>query len=179
MRIRLFTAALLGTALTLTACASDSGTDTGTGADGEATACGDVTVEDTAFAPYLDLATIPTDVDLDMQEVQIREDHFDACQLLSWLIVDGTLGADPAFGVVFFHEGELVRDTSVLAGDIAASTRVSETAVSVDYPSGDDTWTVEHAWENGRMMLSAGDVPEFTTDVLRGAHLDLLRAPGQ
>lgn len=182
MRTRLFTATLLGTALALTACAQESGTGTGTPAENpvqEAVACGDVTLEDTAFAPYLEAATIPTDGDAALTGVQVRENHFDACQPLSWLVLEGTLGNEPAAGLLFFHGGALVRGTSVLAGDIAASTRISETAVSVDYPVADDVYTVEHAWENGRMVLSEGDVPQFVTEVLHGANLDLLSAPGQ
>lgn len=179
MRIRLFPAVVLSSALALASCASESGAGADTGAEDAIAACGDITIKDTAFAPYLDLATIPTDTDLDLLEVQIREAHFDACQPLSWVIIDGTLGADPVSAVVFFHEGRLVRDTSVLAGDIAASTRVSDTDISVDYPVAEDVYTVEHAWENGRMVLSAGDVPEFVTEVLPGANLDLFQAPGQ
>lgn len=180
MRTRLFTAALLGTALTLTACAPESGTGTATETPVQETvACGDIALTDTAFAPYLEAATIQTDGDAALAGVQLREDHFDACRELSSLVLEGTLGDEPAHGLVFFHGGALVRGTSVLAGDIAASTRVSETAVSVDYPVADDVYTVEHAWENGRMVLSEGDVPQFVTEVLHGANLDLLSAPGQ
>lgn len=112
-----------------------------------------------------------------VEDVRVREDHFDPCQQLSWLVIHGITGGAPTLGVVFSHQGELVRDASVLHSEIGEQTHLSESTVSIEYPAPENVYTVEHSWEPGGVALTGGDVEEFTSEILVGSNLDLTTPP--
>lgn len=77
-------------------------------------ACNSVTPQDTAFGRYLDAGEIPTTGGVPFR-FEIADNHFDACDHISWLGLTGTTqpeGAeeDSSGFVVFFEDGNLVTD---------------------------------------------------------------------
>lgn len=77
-------------------------------------ACNDLTPEDTAFGKYLEAGEIPTTGDTPFR-FEISDNHFDACDHISWLGLSGTTQPegeeqDNSGFVVFFEDGTLVTD---------------------------------------------------------------------
>lgn len=77
-------------------------------------ACNDVTPEETTFGSYLESGEIPT-TGGNAFRFEITDNHFDACDHISWLGLTGTTQAadeeqDTSGFVVFFEDGNLVTD---------------------------------------------------------------------
>lgn len=77
-------------------------------------ACNDAAPEDTAFGQYLEAGEIPTTGEEPFR-FEITDNHFDACDHISWLGLSGTTqpggGEEDTSGfVVFFRDGDLVTD---------------------------------------------------------------------
>ncbi|AZA08315.1 LppP/LprE family lipoprotein [Corynebacterium pseudopelargi] len=68
----------------------------------------------------------------------ITEDHFDACEPLSWSVLAGIAGADFRKAVVFFQHGEIVTEPEpLLLGSMEDVQRIDPSTVVIHYRGGE------------------------------------------
>lgn len=127
----------------------------------------------------VDLETLPTDTGDTVYFFSVREDHFDPCLPLSWVILAGDngdeigprgLAASQAEVPVFFHFDRVITDPAPAEETrVMESRRLDDSTVEITHgyttrstaEGVTETPVLQHAWRDGHLLVEGPDAARY------------------